>query len=572
MVSPLRLKSQKVGKPEVAAHNPVLSILVDTGVYHLDQPYDYLLPSKFQVNPGDWVSIPFRGKTSLGLVVNRQSSSTIAKLEFINRPAKAEPIAPEFIDLYRRIAERWAVPIFDVLRFVARQKLSADTLHSTFPKLSRSSGIRRYLQLQPLKNEIYQVKEYAEKIAETGKTLLIVPESRTRELLSSSKYHVAMRSGILKPERYENILILREESELHYEIKSPGFNTRDVALLRNDLFMENLFFIGFSPSLEMANLIAKGYVQLKRNSGKVKVAATPSLQGELIPSGLVSKVKDALKRGSVLVLAPSKGYGIAVSCLKCKNIANCVCGGRLTKKSKADDPSCVICQKIYPAWRCSDCGNQQIRIIGKGIERIAEEFGKSFPNSDIHISTAEKRIEGVIAKRSIILSTIGAAPIQGYSSVLFLDGINMSADLRSEERALSNFFRYSSLSTGEVLIVERPESPLVSALMRWNPFNILDRNLSELKELNLPPHFRHFLLKGEKSEIPRIFTGLQNASKQGRISSSLRLYNIDDSYISGFFSLKDAQQVLQFIREFQRKRSMSGKPPLAMRVDPYLLG
>jgi len=572
MVSPLRLKSQRVGKPEIAANKPVLSVLVDTGVYHLDQPYDYLLPSRFEVSPGDWVSVPFRGKSSMGLVVNRQASSTIAKLEFINRPAKVDPIAPEFIDLYRRIAERWAVPIFDVLRFVARQKLSADALHSTFPRQSKSSGSRRYLQLQPVKNEISQVKEYAEKLAETGRTLLIVPENRTQELFSSNKYQVAMRSGILKPERFENILILREESELHYEMKSPGFNTRDVALLRNDLLKENLFFIGFSPSLEMANLIAKDYVQLKRASGRVKVTAKSSLQGELIPSGLVAKVKDALKRGSVLVLAPSKGYGIAVSCLKCRNIGNCNCGGRLTKKSKTEDPSCVICQKSHPSWRCSDCGSQQIRIIGRGIERIAEEFGKSFPNIDIHISTAEKRIEGAITKRSIVLSTIGAAPFQSYSSVLFLEGINMAADLRSEERALSNFFRYTSLSTGEVLIVERPESPLVSALMRWNPFNILDRNLSELKELNFPPYSRHFLLKGDKSEIPRIFSGLQNASKQRRISSSLRLYNIDDSFISGFFSLKEAQQVLQFIREFQRKRSMSGKPPLAMRVDPYLLG
>ncbi|MGI9199107.1 MAG: hypothetical protein ACR2I9_05350 [Candidatus Nanopelagicaceae bacterium] len=572
MVSPLRLKSQKVGKPEVAPENPVLSVLVDTGVYHLDQPFDYLLPSKFEVNPGDWVSVPFRGRNSIGLVLSRHSSSAIAKLEFINRPAKSEPISPQFIELYRKIAERWAVPIFDVLRFVSRHKVSTITPQLISPKQTKSLGIRRYLQLQPSKNEILQVKEYAEKLAKTGKTLLIVPEARTKNQLESTRYQVAMRGGILRPEKFENILILREESDLHYEIKSPGFNTRDVALLRNEILNENLFFIGFSPSLEMANLISKGYIELKATTGKLKVYAKPSLQGELIPSGLVPRVREALIRGPILVLAPSKGYGIAVSCDRCRNIAKCLCGGRLSKVSKSEDPICVICRKNYPEWRCSDCNGQQIRIVGKGIERIAEEFGKSFPNTDIHIATAEKEIEGTIAKRSIVLSTIGAAPVQLYSCVLFLDGLNMSADLRNEERALSNFFRYSSLSSGEILIVERSESPIVSALMRWNPFNILNRILSDLKELNLPPSSRHIVFKGDATEIPRIFTGFHSAIRQGRVTPSLKLYNINDSYISAFFPLRDAKEVLLFVREFQRKRSMSGKSPLAIRVDPYLLG
>ena len=62
-----------------------------------------------------------------------------------------------------------------------------------------------------------------------------MPESRVAREFENENFDVSMRAGALSPKRYMNVLVLREESEHHYELKSPGFNTRDVVLLRNEI-------------------------------------------------------------------------------------------------------------------------------------------------------------------------------------------------------------------------------------------------------------------------------------------------------------------------------------------------
>jgi primosomal protein N' len=209
-------------------------------------------------------------------------------------------------------------------------------------------------------------------------------------------------------------------------------------------------------------------------------------------------------------------------------------------------------------------------LLGRGIERIAEEFGKSFANTAIHIATSDKEIVGGIPKKSIVLSTIGSAPNLEYSAVLFLEGLSLGSDMRSEERFLTTAFRYSAIAKGNVLIVERPEHPVVNALIKWSPTNLISKLLVELKEAQLPPYQRHILLKSEDSE--RVYSGLLASAREGRLPADTRILYLGDGVISIFFSLKGAKQVIDFIYQFQKKRSMSGKKLLKLRVDPYLLG
>lgn len=568
MVAPLKLKREKVGSPKPASSAPVLSVLVDTGVYHLDQEFDYLLPEKFEVAPGEWVSVPFKGKNRIGLVTKRSELKSGAKLSFINKPILGPKISSDFLHLYRAIASRWAVPIFDVLRFVTRFKDSLKP--STTPK--SGPGKRYYLQLDAKFDEVTQIRDMAIQIAKTGSTILIVPERRLVDLLASDYFHVGLRGSILNPKPFQNVIILREDSEHHYEIKSPGFNTRDIALLRNEHLNENLYFLGFTPSLEMASLIAKGYVTLKKSANKIQVIAKPSLQGELLPSGLIPDFKKFLDLGTVLVVAPAKGYGLAISCANCRNVAKCPCGGRLTKRNRTADPNCTICSRSFEDWRCSFCEGKRIYLLGRGIERIAEELGKSFPNTSIHLATVDKDLPPVTGRKNLVIATLGAAPIQIYSAVLFLDGLNLAADLRSTERALSSLMRYAAMSQGRVMVVERPESPIINSLIQWNPFSILNRELEELKDGLLPPSTRHVLIQPPAEESARIYSGLQSALRDGRLSSEVRIYNLNSGSISLFFPLKSAAQTLYFLHEFQRRRSISGKGILKMRVDPYMLG
>ncbi|MFM8446939.1 MAG: hypothetical protein ACKN92_02030, partial [Candidatus Nanopelagicaceae bacterium] len=144
MTTPLKLKSERVGRAKIATREPYLSVLVDTGVFHLDQEFEYSLPEKLNLNPGQWVSVPFHGKNCLGLIVRRSATASVAKVLPINRAAKGPLVSTKHLQFYHAVAARWAVPIFDVLRFVTRFKDSVIT-----EVKESSSGKRAYLQLPP---------------------------------------------------------------------------------------------------------------------------------------------------------------------------------------------------------------------------------------------------------------------------------------------------------------------------------------------------------------------------------------------------------------------------------------
>ena len=84
-----RLKSEVVAKPagEVAHDAPIARIWVETGVDHLDQPYDYLVPEEFSssVRVGVRVQVPFAHQEVEGIVLSRShSAETGVKLKSIS--------------------------------------------------------------------------------------------------------------------------------------------------------------------------------------------------------------------------------------------------------------------------------------------------------------------------------------------------------------------------------------------------------------------------------------------------------------------------------------------------------
>ena len=61
-LKPLRLKTQRVAKKvAIATISPVAQICVDTGVYHLANNFDYLIPESISdaIFPGVFVKVPF---------------------------------------------------------------------------------------------------------------------------------------------------------------------------------------------------------------------------------------------------------------------------------------------------------------------------------------------------------------------------------------------------------------------------------------------------------------------------------------------------------------------------------
>jgi primosomal protein N' (replication factor Y) len=394
---------------------------------------------------------------------------------------------------------------------------------------------------------------------------------------------VGTRSAIFTPINNLATIIVHKESSLdHYEIRSPGWNTRSVALLRSRFESLKLVLTGFSPSVEVAELVDQRQVRYLNSKETVNVKAFNPSDGALLPGRIFTDIKKALAIGPVLFIAPRKGYGNALLCAHCRNVAACDCGGRLSVSAKGKAPSCVHCGKAFQEWKCSFCNRDKQYLAGRGIERAAEEISRAFPGFPVIVSAGEVIKERVENKPSLVLATTGAQPevSGGYAAVVILDGMRFFAhtDLRTQERARELFFETSSLISpkGSVLLVIDESHPIVSAIARWNVAPLIKRELSERTELQLPPAVFSAVLVMEQSIGMQIVNGLKKALTDGRLPESSKIYGPTEIpkgqvKIVIHADKKDAEALTVVVHELQRRRSIASKELFTLRVEPYSL-
>jgi primosomal protein N' (replication factor Y) len=116
-----RAKAAKPRPAPVAAQRlPVARIAVDVPLAHLDRPFDYLIPERFDpaAVPGCRVRVRFSGQLVDGYLLARAATSDFdGRLAFLERVVSPEPVlAPEIFSLAREVADRYAGTLADVLR------------------------------------------------------------------------------------------------------------------------------------------------------------------------------------------------------------------------------------------------------------------------------------------------------------------------------------------------------------------------------------------------------------------------------------------------------------------------
>jgi primosomal protein N' (replication factor Y) len=334
--------------------------------------------------------------------------------------------------------------------------------------------------------------------------------------------------------------------------------------------------------MEVSQLIDERAVKYSNVKQMVNIKAFSPNEGALLPGRIFSEIKKALDNGPVLFIAPRKGYGNALLCAHCRNVASCDCGGRLSVSAKGKAPSCVHCGKTFQSWKCSFCNRDKQYLAGRGIERAAEEISRAFPGFPVVISAGEVIKDRVDAKPALVLATAGAQPQVegGYSAVVILDGMRFFShtDLRTQERARELFFETSSLISkkGIVLLVIDESHPVVSAIARWNVAPLIKRELSERSDLHLPPSVFSTVLVMEQSIGIQIVNGLKKALTDGRIPESARIYGpteISKGQVKVVLhaDIKDSQDLTDVVHELQRRRSIAKKDLFTLRVEPYSL-
>ncbi len=634
---PLKLRAQVGPAPALAisTHLPVARVWVDTGAFHLDTPFDYWVPQSFDQSAqlGVRVHVPFGNSSREGIILERlPSAPNVAGLKSITQILSPHPVATqESLNLVAAVAKRWAGSPFDVLRSAIPPRVASAekdlygtsevnfswNFTITAPKELRSSQVRAFWSLPPYIRQEVALSELALSRSQLGQVLVILPDEKSLQRMMDSLLEIVPVSYLARldghnsrSERYRDFLrmtkgfariglglrgsiftplsegatiIISEENSSHlFEPRSPGWNVRDVAVMRSGQSAMNLIFVGYSPSLDLSRLIDRGWLSLILSNRAMKVKATPQQRGELLSSQAFSVVRKALKTGSVLFLVPSKGYGNAVLCAQCKNVAVCHCGGRLMQSGASLPPKCVVCADEFPDWRCHECQGSRIYIASRGIDRFTEEIGRSFSGHAVVNSSGDHIIQIVPEAASLVVATMGAQPPVegGYSAVIVTEGLRFfgHSDLRSTERVRDQIFSACSLVSthGEIFLMIDDTHPIVNALTRWNPATMIRRELAEREEIQLPPYRRFIAIELENKEIMAVHDGLIQAQKDERISANARLSTPREiakgrSQMTISIPLEDGESCVSFLHELQRRRGISRKDLMIMRVDPYSL-
>jgi len=619
VVRPLRLKTEVFTRSDnVSATNlPVVRVWVDNGVYHLDGSYDYLVPQSLSalISVGVRIEVPFNSRTVEAIVLERLPESQSAKLKYIVKVLSPIPVATQMsLSLIAAVSKRWAAHPYDVIRSAIPPRAASvekEQFESSRAKIKISKPSRSYLQLSPFIQESTMIAEHMRVCGKDGRVLVIVPESRfvdqicdfypgaisidssldrttryrnfLKAVHGSADIFVGTRSAIFAPiPGLTRIIVADEGSENSYERRSPGWNVRDVAILRSQIEQVCLDFIGYSPSSEISRLIELKWITYSAVRQKVSVKNFQQSTSELLPGRIISEVRKALQKGPVLFIASRKGYSQALSCARCRNIAACECGGRLFMSSPNSKPECALCGIVQDSWGCAWCQGVTPFLIGRGSQRFAQEIGSAFPGNQITVSEGDHILNKYEKSEGIVIATPGSMPISrnGYSAVVILEGDSYFAqsDIRSQERTRELFFSCGGLlaKDGALLLVIANANPIIGALSSWKPSLLAQRELRERQEVLLPPYVRALSLDIAATEVNALLRGLEIARDEKRLPSDSRILGPIElkgsvSRVLIMAPVDDGEALITFIHEYQRRRSAAKKTLATLRIDPYSL-
>ena len=118
--SAVRRPARLAGDDPTADELPVALVQVDTGLAHLDRPFEYSVPASMALTaqPGVRVKVRFAGQDLDGFVLERRPDAEhVGRLTPLRKVVSAEPVlTPAVLAAARTVADRYAGSLGDVLR------------------------------------------------------------------------------------------------------------------------------------------------------------------------------------------------------------------------------------------------------------------------------------------------------------------------------------------------------------------------------------------------------------------------------------------------------------------------
>lgn len=457
----------------------------------------------------------------------------------------------------------------------AEQRLAIDRISASFGSFSpwliegvTGSG----------KTEVYF--RLIEKVLEAGRqTLLMVPEINLTPQLEArfaSRFPgvamASLHSGLAEGERCERwlratggqaqvvlgtrlslftplprigLIIVDEEHDGSFKQQDGvRYSARDLAVFLGSLHRVPVVLGSATPSLESYHNARSGrfgYLRLTHRPAAERPVIRIVELRDAPPHGMSNDVLDAVARRLAqgeqsLVFLNRRGFAPALMCASCGWAAECGrCSARVVWHLHDKVLRCHHCGHEERLPRaCPECGNQDLRGLGQGTQRLEQALAERFPAARVlridRDSTRRKNAwramrEDIHADRAdVLVGTQMLAKGHDFPKLTLVAIVNPDAalyatDFRAAERLLQQLMQVAGRAgradrAGEVLVQTRfPAHPAYRALLAQDYAGFADQLLEERRGAGFPPFVYQAVLRAEAHDERAVETFLGHAAK-----------------------------------------------------------
>jgi len=335
------------------------------------------------------------------------------------------------------------------------------------------------------------------------------------------------RSALFLPFSDLGLIIVDEEHDPAYKQEDRVFyNARDMAVVRARLAGIPVVLASATPSIESRVNAQQGRYRHLLLSSRYAEAVLPDLKlvdmrrhaparGGFLSPVLIKAMAETLERKEqALLFLNRRGYAPLTLCRVCGHRFECPqCSSWLVEHRFRGQLQCHHCGHTEPTPQaCPSCGTlDHLAACGPGIERIAEEADKHFPeartivlSSDMAGGTRRLRIElEAIAKgeADIVIGTQLVAKGHNFPLMTLVGVVDADLGLSNgDPRAAERTYQLLSQVTGRagrsghkslgLIQTFQPQHPVMQALASGDTEAFYERETDERRRAGLPPFGR----------------------------------------------------------------------------------
>ncbi|WVH08985.1 MAG: Helicase PriA [Fluviibacter phosphoraccumulans EoVTN8] len=363
-------------------------------------------------------------------------------------------------------------------------------------------------------------------------------------LTGDAKIVIGTRLAVFTPMPALGLIIIDEEHDPAYkQLEGMRYHARDLAVWRAHQTGVPVVLGSATPSLESwANVQSGRYKRLDLPERAYADAVLPDItlldtRRLTLDEGLSTQLLDELANGLAakeqsLLFINRRGYAPVLTCTACGWVSNCRrCAAHRVVHSLDRTLRCHHCGDTSPIPRqCPDCGNADLRPLGRGTQRIEEALRKHFPEArilrvDRDVATTRKQWEALEAQiRSqdvdILVGTQMLTKGHDFPAltrvcVVGADAGLFAADWRAPERLFAQLMQVAGRAgradkPGRVIVqTEHPEHPLYQCLLRHDTLAFLDLELTARQQAGFPPYAAQAIVRAEAKQIDNVLEFLQ---------------------------------------------------------------